>query len=353
MGIPWTIVLVGLLDLLRGTRPAIGLPTLAGVGIGSPAAGSTAAQLVWADYFQGELTALNRTGAMQIPAVARARSILVGVIASLPLRCYHADNTEFDVPWFYRTDQPTPIWHRMAWTVDDLLFYGASLWAVTRAKDGTIIDATRVPFERWDVDDKSRIRVDQKVVSADEVLYIPGPFEGILAAGQATLNGSRAIDRAWVGRVQNPIPLIELHQLTDDELTDDEQTALVDAWAAARTSPTGAVGFTDNRVELRVHGTAVTDLFVEGRNAAVLDVGRLTTIPAALLDGSMSTASLTYSTGEGKRSELLDFSIGYWTAPFESRFSMDDVTPANTRTRFDKSELTMTTNPATATPTKD
>lgn len=345
---------MGFLDNIFGRSPAIaGLIPSTTVALGSPNAGSLASQLVYADYFQGELSAATRTGAMQIPAVARARSILVGVIASLPLRNYTADGVEVDVPWFYHTKQPLPIWHRMAWTIDDLLFYGASLWAVDR-EGGKITDATRVPYERWSVDATSgRISIDGKVAQAEKVIYIPGPFEGILAAGQYTLNGARAIDRAWVGRAQNPIPLVEIHQLTDDVLTAEEIDDFVDTWAAGRTSPTGAVGFTDNRVELRVHGTAQTDMYVEARNAAVLDIGRLTTIPGALLDGSMSEASLTYSTSEGKRSELLDFSIGYWTAPFESRFSMDDVTAEGTRVRFDKSELIAVPNSATSTPTKD
>ncbi len=347
---------MGLLDLLRGNHPAItGLPLPQTFGISSPNSGDFAAQLIYADYFQGELVPVVRATAMQIPAVARARSILVGVIAGLPLRNYDGTTgAEVDLPWFYRTSQPVPPWHRMAWTIDDLLFHGASLWAVARDSAGQITDATRVPYENWQVDQNSgAIMVNQQPVDSSEVIYIPGPFEGILAAGQPTLNGARAIDRAWVGRVQNPIPLIELHQITDDELTPDEQTAVVDAWAAARVSPTGAVGFTDNRLEIRVHGTAVTDLFIEGRNATVLDIGRLTTIPSSLLDGSMSTASLTYSTSEGKRSELLDFSINYWTAPIEARLSMDDVTPAGTRVRFDKAELILVPNPATAAPTKD
>lgn len=325
-----------------------------------PSASSTSIQqLVWSDFFQGELGDATRGGAMQVPAVARARSILVGIIAPLPVRVYDGDSDADGTPsadqpaWLSRTDTALPIWHRMAWTVDDLMFHGASLWEVAREGDA-ITDATRVPYERWEVDAKGRILIDKKAVDNRSVIYFPGPFEGLLAAGGPTIKGARAIERAWVGRAQNPIPLTELHQLTDDELTDEEISDMLAAWGAARTAPTGSVGFTDNRVELRTHGEGGdSSLFVEGRNATVLDVARLTGIPAALLDGSQSTASLTYSTQEGRRSEFMDFGLGYWTAPIEARLSMDDVSPPGTRVRFDRSGLIVTPNPATDSPTSD
>ena len=70
-----------------------------------------------------------------------------------------------------------------------------------------------------------------------------------------------------------------------------------------------------------------------------------------MLDGSMATASLTYSTAEGKRSEFIDYSLAYWAMPIEARLSQDDVTSAGTYCRFDLSALATPaqagTNPAT------
>ncbi|MGO8609807.1 hypothetical protein ACC848_43405, partial [Rhizobium johnstonii] len=64
------------------------------------------------------------------------------------------------------------------------------------------------------------------------------------------------------------------------------------------------MGYTPHNIEVKTHGQASTDLFVEGRNAAVLDIARLLNLPASLLDGAQSQASLTYVTTEGKRSEF-------------------------------------------------
>jgi hypothetical protein len=344
-------------DLFTGGRAAsiaAGLPSPSPTAILSPWQAATLTRIAWSEIFDGETDIVDRTAAMQIPAIARARSILVGVMAGLPLRAYDENGQVADQPeWLYRTDGPVSPWHRMAWTIDDLMFHGWSLWAVQRDGD-TVTDAARVPFEMWDVDPQTgEIRVDGKAPQASEVILIPGPFEGLIASGAVTIRGAAAIERAWVGRAQNPIPLIELHQLTDDELDDDEIDDMMASWSEARTSPTGSVGFTDNRVEVRIHGTVQTDLFETARNANVLDIARLTGIPAALLDGSMSTASLTYSTQQGKRSEFLDFSLGYWTAPIEARLSLDDVVPRGQRVRFDRTELTVNPNTPTATEVPD
>jgi hypothetical protein len=309
----------------------------------SPNQSSSLAKVVYAEYFTGEIGEVTRESALQIPAIKKARDILVGSIAGTALKEL-AGGAEVDTYWLRNTRSGISPWHRTAYVVDDLLFYDWSLLAVERDGD-QITDAVRVPWDRWSVDEYTgQIRVDDQVRNADEVVLIPGNGSGgLLTAGAPTIRGYRALERAWIGRAQNPIPLIELHQVTDDELTDgsedpedNEIQDLVDQWATARTSPTGAVGFTDNRVEVRVHGTVSADLFEQGRNAAVLDIARLTGVPASLLDGAQTNASLTYVTSEGKRSEFDALSLPQWTDPIEARLSLDDVSPEGHVIRFDK-----------------
>lgn len=346
-------------NLLTGKLPK--LSSSFGVGLSSPLGGPTTTihEMVWADFFQGEIAESTRSAAMQIPAISRARSILVGVISQMPLRAYPAGVEDAEpLPeqpgWLTSTAGPTPLWHRMAWTVDDLLFSGASLWTVTRDGSGQITDAARVQRDRWSIDDSNdEILVDGVAVPANSVLYIPGADEGLLLKGGPSIRGARAIERAWVGRAQNPIPLIELHQLTDEQLEDDEIDELVASFAAGRTSPTGAVGFTDHRVEVRVHGTVVTDLYQEARNASVLDLARHTNMPAALLDGSMSTATLTYSTQEGRANEFADYSLPFYMSPIEARLSQDDVCPEGVAIRFDRSTAVRMPQPVTSPVTDD
>lgn len=345
--------LMGIFDTFRRARKLTTYATPATVGLVTPYESAALARIAWSEHFNGANGVVNRNGAMQIPAIAKARNVLVGVGAGLQLREFEGE-TDVDQAWLYRTGGDVSPWHRMAYTLDDLIFYGWSLWAVDRDSDGQITDAARVPFERWSADSQSGgITVDGKPVRADEVILIPGAFEGIIEAGADTIRGAHALQQAWIGRAQNPIPLIELHQTTDDELEDDEIDVLLEEFSAARTSPTGAVGFTDHRVEVRVHGAVSTDLFEEGRNAIVLDVARLTGLPAALLDGSLSTSTLTYSTQEGQRNEFADYTLPMWLAPIEARLSMDDVCKPGRRIRFDRSPITTTEQPAIPAPIED
>lgn len=345
---------MGLFDRFKRTAEATVHASPAAVGLVTPFESSQLARIAWAEHFDGAAGEVTRNGAMQIPAHAKSRNLLVGIVSGLRLVELEGED-EIVQPWLYRTDGEVSPWHRMAWTVDDLIHHGWSLWAVKRNPyTQQIIDGVRIPFEMWVADQTTgQILVNGQAVPRHEVILIPGSFEGILAAGADTIRGAHALQRAWIGRAQNPIPLIELHQITDDELDDDEVDTIIEDWAAARTSPTGAVGFTDQRIEVRVHGAVSTDLFEEGRNAIVLDIARLTAMPAALLDGSMSTASLTYSTSEGKRNEFLDYTLPTWLAPIEARLSMDDVCQPGRRIRFDRSSLTTLDTPAISDPVED
>ncbi|WP_433586371.1 hypothetical protein [Microbacterium hydrocarbonoxydans] len=353
---------MGLLDKLTKTTRAVERLS-AGLPLVSPLAGSTSqmSTLVFSEFFAGEVAEVTREGALQIPPMKRGRDLLVGVIAGMQLQEWQ-DDAETTPAWLHGSASGIAPWHRMAMTIDDLIWYDWSAWTVKRDDSGQILDGIRIPYERWAVDDLTGVvTVDGRVVSAEEIIVFPGNGSGgILATGATTIKGYRALERSWIGRAQNPIPLVELHQTTEDPLTDgddedeeNEIARLIDDWSLARTSPTGAVGYTPHNIEVRVHGTVNTDLFVEGRNAAVLDVARLLSLPAALLDGSMSTATLTYSTTEGKANEFAAYSIPTWTNPIEARLSLDDVSPQGRVIRFDRSSLVQTEQPAVANPRSD
>lgn len=342
---------MGIFDVFRRNATVIDMMTAApyGLALESPNQTSSLAKVTISEFFVGELGEVTRDAAMQIPALKKARDIYVGIISSMALKEFEGEN-DTTPPWLTNTKTGISPWHRLAYTFDDLFWYDWSAWAVERDGD-QIVDALRIPYDRWQADETSgRVLVDGKAVSAEQIVMIPGNGSGgILAAGAPTIKGFNAIQRAWVGRAQNPIPLIELHQVGDDQLTDgsededdNEVQDLIDAWSTARVSPTGAVGFTDNRVEVRVHGSVQTDLFENGRNAAVLDIARLTGMPAALLDGSQSTATLTYSTQEGKANEFALYSLPMWMNPVEARLSLDDVSPSGRVIRFDRSSFTST-----------
>jgi hypothetical protein len=294
---------------------------------------------------------LTRADAIGIPAVSKARNLLVATIAKFPLKAFRSvDGVDVDVtaehPWLYRTNSAVSPYERMAWTIDDLIFYGVSLWLLERGapagedKRRPILNAEWCPPSRWtikDVDGTLGIYVDDVPIAEDACMLINSPFEGLLNVARRTLRGARDVEDSWVGRAKNPIPMIDLHRTTDD-MTPAEVTEMVDDWAAARTSPNGAIGSTPPSVEPQVYGELKPELFVEGRNAIRTDVGSFLNVRVAMLDGTIGVDSLTYSTKDGDRNLFYELDVPFWTDPVDARMSLDDIVPRGTRIRFDKYE---------------
>lgn len=329
-------------------------------GIVSPWTQGQLTQIVWSDIFGTEAKFVSRAEAMSIPAVAKARQILVSSIARFPMVVLDAEGNDVTArhEWLYRSDGEVSWWHTMAWTIDDLIFSGWSLWGVERDANGAIIRGERCPIERWQVTPNGVIQIQNETgnyvdAEADSVILIPGAFEGLLKVASRTIRAAAKLETSVLSKSQNPIPAIELHATTDDPLEPEEVQALVQAWANARGDENGAIAFTPHNIEVRPHGSTEASLLIEGRNFVRIDVGAFLGIPAALMDASLSTASLTYSTQEGQRNEFADFTMPYWLEPIQQRLSMDDVVPAGERVRFDLSSLYTTTQSPTGAPVGD
>lgn len=328
-------------------------------GIVSPWQQGQLSQVVWSDIFGSEANLVSRSDAMTIPAVAKARQILVSTIAKFPLKALTgADDVTEQHSWLFATDGEISPWHRMAWTIDDLIFSGWSLWGVERDETGAIVRADRCPIERWQVTPEGVIQITDDTgnfvdAEADTVVLIPGPFEGLLKIASRTIRAGVKIETAVLNKSQNPIPAIELHATTDDPLEQDEVQQLVQAWAQARGDENGAIAFTPHNIEVRAHGSTEPSLLIEGRNFLRMDIGAFLGIPAALMDASLSTASLTYSTNEGQRNEFADYTLPYWLEPIQQRLSMDDVVPQGTRVRFDMADLFTIPNTPTGAEVQD
>lgn len=344
---------MGILDRLGLGRSHDLLRSAHQIGITSPyAPAPNLPSIVISDLLDADVLdklPLSRAEALSIPAVSKARNLLVSTIARFPLRAMQGVEVLADQPTFlYRTNSHVTPYERMAWTVDDLIFYGYSLWLVRRGAEDKgrrpILDAEWCPTNQWTITD-GHILVDEQEVDDDDVILFNSPFEGLLNVAARTIRGARDTERAWTGRMRNPIPALELH-MTDDSLTSDEVDEFVAAWSKARRAEDGAVGYTPPGLELRAHGSLTHELFTEGRNAIRTDIGSFLNVRAAMLDGTTGVDSLTYTTKDGERNLFYELDLPFWTDPIEARLSMDDVVPRGQRVRFDKHE---TLNPPTAT----
>lgn len=293
-------------------------------------------QVVWPDIMGQDFLPLTRPEALSVPAVSRARMLIAGSIAQIPLRAFAGDDLRDPQPlWIDRMDGPLSPFHRMLWTIDDLLFYGWSLWAVQRDRIGQPISMSRIPWDRWDFDTIGRIEVDGDLVADNEVMLIPGPHDGILNTASRSIRHASKLIKAAENAAANPTPTIELHQTTNAPMASEDIAALISAWSAARQGANAGVAFTNSAIEVREHGSVDAALLIDGRNAAAVDIARACGLPAAMLDATGPSASLTYETTEGRTRELIDFGLAPYLTAVSGRLSMNDVTPRGTTVAFD------------------
>ena len=300
---------------------------------------------------------VTREQLIRIPAVSRGRGLVCGTLARYPLTLWQygePDSTRLPTPaWMTSTTPGQAPALRNLWTLDDLLFSGLSLWAAKRDGDGQLLDAARVPPREWTVDPNTYdvLINGRPVTDPSEVILFEGPQEGLCTIAEESAAGSRDLSNAWRQRVSAPLPMVVVRQTDPNaQLADTEIDKVLKDVEAAR-AKSGTV-FVPDGYELDAPGSGqAPDLYVAGRNADRLDWANLLQLPASMLEGSMSTASLTYSTAEGSRSEFIDYSLAYWAMAFEGRLSQDDVTEPGTYTRIDLTALATPiqagTNPAT------
>jgi len=312
---------------------------------------------------------LTRAGAMRVPAMARARNLTCGTIAALPLQVLRGPDLVDPQPyWCYGTDGqlgglsvekrrkwaivPQAPLHRMLWTVDDLLFYGSSLWLVTaRLATGFPSRMVRIPYEQWQLEEGVIVDTDMEPLPADDLVWIPGPNEGVLGFGCGTLRMAYDLERNARDVAMRPLRL-EAHQTSAAELTPTERRDIVTEIRAAMGDNDGIL-FTNNAIELVEHRVDSDALQLGARNASALDVARLANMPAMMLDATAQGASLEYQTMTGRNQQWLDYGLALYMDAIEARLSMDDVVPAGQRNAFDTTDWTAPDASPTGPPVPD
>ena len=350
---------MGFLDWL-GLGPSVVNAVAGGAGISSPWSTTDLARVVWADIHGTTPPGISRTDAMKVPSIIRGRALVAGLLSKSPLVSFTDATPDAVQPaWLYRTNTGQSPQARTLWTYDDLIFSGYSLWDLTRDQTNEVLTGVRRRRDLWQINPTSHVIEGRpaitepwKPLTTELCCLIEGPQEGLVTIAADTIRAARDMEAAWTQRVASPVPLVELHNTDPQvELDDDEIDDLIDTWEAKRR--TGGTAYTPAKIEVKEHGTAPTDLYVQGRNALRLDIANYLSVPASLLEGSQSTASLTYSTSETKRNELVDLSLAYWAVPLEGRLSLDDMIPAGRSVRFDLSAMATPVQPATTPTMKD
>lgn len=310
----------------------------------SPWADSRLQSVIFEDIFGKDVQPpVTRAMGMRIPAAARGRNLMVSTICRFPMYDYvGAVQSPVQPTWLHATDGAHPSF-RLAYTVDDLIWYGYSVWWRINNTDGSIQRGDRLDRATYTMDENWRVTLtaEGRFARPDEVIIIPGLHEGILSFGRDVISDTAALYRAVRQRLASPVPPIDLHQETDAEMTDAEIDAMINRWVKARQNPNGAVGFTNKAIKANVLQTGNdAELMIEARNAASLDLARLVGISGSRIDATVAKASLNYETTTGKNLEFVDFDLALYMTPITARLSMDDVSPRGHRIGFDLEDFT-------------
>lgn len=310
----------------------------------SPWSTSNLEKWVYQDMF-GEAPVSDRATAMSIPAYARG-SVLMGVQGAKQPLVQMAGETPIPVQPHWITHTGNPIanpFQRMRWSIDDLINYPATLWL--RNKPGDPYETREhVNWDDWEIDADLRVLINGTPANDKEIILICGPHEGVLNFGRDSILDIRGLYRIVSERIKNPAPQLELHD-TEGVLSKGAKDQLLADWREARQrADTQGVAYTSSRIEVIERGVSSdSQLMIEARNAAAVDIARMIGHHAGNLDATTPKASLNYETQSGRNQEFTDIDLDTYLVPIAARLSEDDVCTPGERVAFNVQQFTTPT----------
>ena len=287
--------------------------------------------------------AVTRELAMQVPSVARARNVVCNTLASIPFEYYGSQGQHLRKPsWMDQPDLNTPRAVTLAWTIDNLAFFGRAFWQITNtyAEDGRPsrfqwIDARRVT---WD-NNSSNTQIAQYYVDLNPVpmngvgslVTFQALDEGVLARGGKTIATAHGLETAAYNVSQDPVP-VGILKNSGFDLSEDQIISALNAWKQAR--KTKSTAYLNSNFEYQVVGFSSKDSqLVEARQHISSEIARLMNVPAYVV-GADQMASMTYSNAVDVRKDLVNNTLRGYISAIEDRLNMSDITPTGSYVRF-------------------
>lgn len=303
------------------------------------------------------VSAVTRDIAMSIPAMRKARTVIVGTPSTFVLRGWAGDVRlpvdDRRCAWLRQPDPLRTLQTTLSHTLDDGLWHDRAVWRMTRDISGVPTRFARVHpnryepiFEPGDPDTVAAWTLDGTLYSDAEFRreYLPFDFAGLGGLrrfGYQLLELYADLQAAAGGYARAPHPkaILKNHGA---KLEQDEIDEVLNDWNERRSI--GSVGYLDDEMDYEVTegGWAPKDLqLVESREHAALEVARLTGLPAKALDAK-TESSLTYATLIEWRRDLIE-ALRPWLTVIEQHLSMDDrsatprglVLPLGVTAKFD------------------
>jgi HK97 family phage portal protein len=297
-------------------------------------------------------TRVSRHDAMSVPSVARARNLICGTVASIPLEYYKTSTGEVIAPprWIKQLSKNQPSFVTLTWCVDSLLFYGVAYLLVTErySEDGRPasfewVANSRVTFTT-DLEGimVTQYYVDMKPINMNDIVTIQGFDEGVLDRGSRTIQSAIDVERAAATNSANPQPTGFLKNSGAD-LPPAEVQGLISAWKRARQS--NSTAYLTSTLDYNPVSFSPKDMMYDSaiQNLST-QIARTMNVPAYYLSADQNT-TMTYANVQDERKQFYALSIEPYVQAIQSRLSMDDISTAGHEVKFCVSDTFLKQDP--------
>jgi HK97 family phage portal protein len=284
---------------------------------------------------------ISRHDAMTCSSVARARNLICGTVASIPLEYYNKRTGEVIAPprWINQLSKSQPSFVTLTWIVDSLLFFGVSYLLVKEryAEDGRPADFewianTRVTFttDLYGIH-VTQYYIDASPVDMNDIVTIQGFDEGVLDRGGRTIQAAIDVERAAAQNSANPQPAGFLKNSGAD-LPPSEVQGLIAAWKRARQN--NSTAYLTSTLDYSPVAFSPKDMmYNEAIQNLSTQVARMMNVPAYYLSADQNT-TMTYANVQDERKQFYALSIEPYIQAIQSRLSMDDISTSGHEVRF-------------------
>jgi Phage portal protein len=297
-------------------------------------------------YVEGE----SRNKAMSVPTVSRARDLMASVLGCMSLKqfslIWNGDEME-KLPqaprtWLRKIDPTLPNNFIMAWTFDDLFFYGRAFWYITsRTADGFPASFTRLPAAMVQTLDQSgpvwfapskQIIFQGGELDPNDVVQFLSPIQGIVYQSTQAVATALKLEAARYRNSSSAIPAGILRQTGGEPLSGQELADLAGAFNLAReTNQTAALN------EFVTYTETLTSpdkmLLIDSAEFQAMEMARLCNIPPYL--AGISVGSYSYQSSAESRMDLWTFGVRAYADCIAGTLSQNNVLPNGTYVEFD------------------
>jgi HK97 family phage portal protein len=284
---------------------------------------------------------VSRKDAMSVPSVARARNLICGTVAGIPLEYYNKRTGEVIAAprWINQLAKNQPSFITICWIVDSLLFYGVSYLRVT---DRYQEDGRPAAFE-WIANARvtfttdlegimiTQYYVDAAPIAMNDIVTIQGFDEGVLERAGRTIQSAIDINKAAAIASATPMSSGILKN-TGADLPPAEVSGLLAAWKRSRNN--NSTAYLTSTLEFQSTQFSPKDMmYNEAIQNLSTEIARAMNVPAYYLSADQNT-TMTYANVTEERKQFFALSIEPYIQAIQTRLSLDDISTANHEVRF-------------------